>query len=289
VAIRDVNNIEELSAKLAAIVRKPQAASTIGARGRKFALDRQSGIAFPERLEAILHAAAARTGPALGPRKVQPPDLDDIQPDRFPITRIAVSTLADVGRTAPTKDQSADELAHCQKVLVELEEVITAGQSTLRSLAWALEVEASIAFAENQCAPPSDVDFDPLFRLRLDSGSIEMCKLAGLVAVRERHLRILRFDHDISQYRGIRSTADLPDSPTPGASHVVVFHKEARRDPLLVDRFTARILELSDGTRTNAEIVRQMTQEFDEVESLDHLNWIENLFLSGLLRLQTKY
>jgi hypothetical protein len=72
---------------------------------------------------------------------------------------------------------------------------------------------------------------------------------------------------------------------SPGPSHIVVFGKATMREPLLVDRFTARILELSDGTRTGDEIVRQLDRQFGRSEPLDHLAWIENLFLSGLVEL----
>jgi hypothetical protein len=58
------------------------------------------------------------------------------------------------------------------------------------------------------------------------------------------------------------------------------------REPLLIDRFTARILELSDGKQTTAGIVSQLDREFGRAETLDHIAWIENLMLSGLVGLR---
>ena len=52
--------------------------------------------------------------------------------------------------------------------------------------------------------------------------------------------------------------------------------------PLLVDGLTARALELSDGTRTAAEIVEALDREFDSGATEDTLGWIEKLFLRGL-------
>jgi hypothetical protein len=76
-----------------------------------------------------------------------------------------------------------------------------------------------------------------------------------------------------------------PDTAKSRPSHIVVFGKDTRRDPLLVDLATARILELSDGTRTARDIVAQLDQELESVEVPDLIAWIEHLFLSGLVSL----
>jgi hypothetical protein len=58
------------------------------------------------------------------------------------------------------------------------------------------------------------------------------------------------------------------------------------RNPLLVDHATVRILELSDGTRTVAEILEQLKQEDELLQTENDLEWIETLFLDGLVRLR---
>ena len=115
---------------------------------------------------------------------------------------------------------------------------------------------------------------------------MDSCQLGHLTAIRMPASRIVRFEHDVTQYRTAECLADLPASLAPGPSYVVAFHKDTGREPLLVDRFTARILELSDGSRSNAELVRKVKKEFGDGHRLDHLTWIENLFLSGLIDLQ---
>jgi hypothetical protein len=66
-----------------------------------------------------------------------------------------------------------------------------------------------------------------------------------------------------------------------------VFAGGDARAPLVVDPVTARILELSDGTRTASDIMEQLKQE-DAVSAAvdDELGWIETLFIEGLLRLR---
>jgi hypothetical protein len=54
---------------------------------------------------------------------------------------------------------------------------------------------------------------------------------------------------------------------------------------LVVDGRTARILELSDGTRTAAEILGQLDDEHAGPRE-NELGWIEYLFLHGLISLQ---
>jgi len=49
---------------------------------------------------------------------------------------------------------------------------------------------------------------------------------------------------------------------------------------------TARILELSDGTRTAGEIQEQLKREDASLAMQDELEWIETLFLDGLVRLR---
>ena len=69
---------------------------------------------------------------------------------------------------------------------------------------------------------------------------------------------------------------------------MVVLGQGTQRRSMLVDRHTARILELSDGTRTAREIAEQLDREFKETKLPDHLKWIEELLLSGLVGLRDK-
>jgi len=292
VAIEDVRDAEGLSKKLAAIVRDPRPTASVGARGRIFALDCQRGIDFPDKIERILEAAAERRLTHSAALPFAPSDRADAEPGRFPLTRIAASELARVRPEAILDAErvlvsETNGLTCARHVLVALEAANADGMPTLGSLAQAVRVEIAIALAEREDDRLGLPDCDPLFRMRLSGWALGVRELGGLLPVRDRRLQVVEFDFDVSEFWGVRAIADFPESAGPGPSYIVVFHKAAQRDPLLVDRFTARILELSDGTRTSIEIVRQLHEEFGRAERLDHLTWIENMFLSGLIGLQS--
>ena len=119
---------------------------------------------------------------------------------------------------------------------------------------------------------------------------MEEGSLVDLLPVRPSNLRIIEFDYDVSEYLGARTIADCPDAPTMHGSYVVVFgsHSDDSREPLLVDASTARALELSDGTRTVAEVLAQLESEGTTSLESDSLDWVEMLFRSGLLTLRSK-
>ena len=291
VAVNDVNDVKELSGKLAAIVRRPDLAAVVGARGRAFAQDCQQDLEFPERLERILKAAAEHQ--ALPKNASHSRIYEAAETENFPLTQIASSVLRD----APLESQSAlDEasatdgidLAHAQRVRARLHEAIANGNTNLRSLAQAVDVEIVIAKAETDLdnEPAEQTTIDPLFRINIGEWALEENALGRLTPVCTTQFRILRFEYDISEFLRVQSVADFPQSVGAGPGQIVVFSKRASREPLLIDRFTARILELSDGTRTGDRIVDQLNREFGRTKSADHLTWLESLLLSGLIGLR---
>jgi transposase len=112
--------------------------------------------------------------------------------------------------------------------------------------------------------------------------------LADLVPVRDPQLRLVEFDFDVMELRGARTVADFPSVTTRRPSYIVAFKftKDEQREPLFVDELTARILNLSDGRRSAADIARQLHRENGKSAKDDILKWIEQLFLRGLLGLQ---
>lgn len=284
VAIEDVNDVETLSTTLAAIVRDPAPAAVVGARGRDFARELQRDRAFPERIEKILEAARRRATSATSTSAGSDEVASEL--DRFPLTRMVAAALAEMREEPGPNDDRRDptsELAFANRVLTAAEQAVADGTTSLRSLAQAVHVEIVMALAEDD--PSGDVATDPLFRLRIRNWAMRACDLGELRPVRDRQLRVLQFDHDITPLRSVKSIADLPVSLAAGRSHMVVFRRDARRSPLFVDRFTARILELSDGTRTGSAVVNQLEQELGRAKQVDHRDWIEKLFLSGLIEL----
>jgi glycosyltransferase involved in cell wall biosynthesis len=299
VAIEDVDDIEELTDKLAAIVRDPKPAAAVGARGCRFARDLARDVDFPHRLERILQAAAGRRPlPSMIPA-LAVPGAANADNGRFPLTQIAAAALADMAfadlggkagtGAGPAQPKETIDLAKAQRLLAAIQRAIADGKMGLRSLAQAVQVEIAIAVAERECDESMDTaGADPLFRLSLRGWAMAESDLGGLVPIREPHLRVLQFDYDVSEFRHAKSVADFPRTASPRASAIVVFGRsgDARRDPLLIDGSTAGILELSDGTRTVAEIASQFDHLRSDAATEDELKWIENLFLCGLVRLE---
>src|SRR5215471_59013 len=131
VAIEDVNDVAALSAKLAAIVADPEPIALIGTRGRTFARDAQEHIDFPQRLESILARAARREPPTTDTPGTASGQRDEL--DRFPLTRMAAETLADIDEQ-PTAGAAvgisleAIGLESAQNVLIEINRGIGDGR-----------------------------------------------------------------------------------------------------------------------------------------------------------------
>jgi glycosyltransferase involved in cell wall biosynthesis len=291
-AIDDVNDIEMLSDRLAAIVRDPDLTAAVGRRGREFARDLQRDMSFPQALEHILEAAAARQPPVSSTRESPRHMAIGSSDGRFTLTQlaaIAVNGANENHGTSRSTVGSADgiDLAQARELLATVERGILEGRMSLKPLAPAIRVEIAIAAAESEADHPGLANIsDSLFRLRIRRWALAEGDLARLVPVRDPRLRLLQFDYDVSEYIGLPTIAELPASPAPHPSYIVAFGRseEGGRDPLVIDGFTAGILALSDGTHTVAEIVKKLAH--GRSPSGSNLNWIEYLFVHGLISLQ---
>ncbi len=288
VAIADVNDIETLSDGLAAIARDPDTAAAVGTRGRRFAHDLQRDSEFPQRLEHILEMASRRkplagTGPAPAPQ-----DEIDAEADRFRLTRMAAVALKTVGagRAAPPRPDAVIDLSTARKLLRETELAVANGKTSLRPLARAIAIEIAIACAEDQGDAPAGVaDPDALFRLNSHHWALRDGDLAAMRPKANPYLRVLHFDYDISAFRTATSAAEFPPAGNSHPSHMVVFDRSTRQDPLLVDGLTARFLEVSDGRWTVGDIIEKLRKEFGSAGPDGTFEWVEDLFLWGLISL----
>jgi len=291
VAIEDVNNVEILSERLGAIVRNPAPAAAVGARGCAFAREMQKEMPFPHALERILETVIS------GQRMLlTPPDSAEATEahgdHRFPLTRLAMTALAETGKNGDQSEVRGAmvDLSGARAVLSAIERSMLAGRPGLASLASAVSLEIAIASVESEAAGDVNEESpDPLFGLRSTQWALADEDLAGLLPVRDRRAHILEFDYDVAEFRGAHTMADLPAAPARGPSYIVAFAGGVDgREPLLVDRKTARILQLSDGTRTVAEILEQLSRERLITKKKDEVTWIEGLFAAGLVRLISK-
>src|SRR5215471_15129376 len=290
VALEDVNDVAKLSETLAAIVTDPEPVAHIGARGRKFACEAQEEIDFPQRLESVLNRAARREHLTRTTRQISAERLTE--GGRFPFTRMAAKALAGVdgqwvAGTAGATSIDQIDLEGAQNLLAEINRAIDDGKITQLSLAQAAEAEIAIAAAErDDSGSRNGVVFDPLFRVDSRRWGVSNLDFGTLAPVRDPRLRILRFDYDVSKFRGATTVSDLPPAVASYPSYVIVFRSEANRNPLIVDAMTARLLELVDGRKTVGEILRQLDREDSISTSVSWAQWVENLFRWGLIGLR---
>jgi glycosyltransferase involved in cell wall biosynthesis len=295
VAIENVDDIGTLSESFAAVVRDPAVATAIGARGRRFALELQRDMLFPQALERILQAAAERRrlpyarSPPLG-AGARAAD------NRFSLTQLAAAAIGRAFANPVTGEASAPieqaiDLASASQVLDAIERAISEGRTDLRPLAAAVRIEIAIATAESQRVQfDPAVTPDPLFRVCSSRWVVPGDGIAELAPIRDPSLHILAFDYNVIDFLGAQTIAELPTIVKPGPGYIVAFASVlGRRPPWVVDELTVHILHRSDGSRSAAEIARELGRQSDPAVEADNLSWIERLFVHGLLWLRDRH
>jgi glycosyltransferase involved in cell wall biosynthesis len=290
VAISDAADTEELSSKLAAIVRHPQPAALVGLRGRFFAQDCQRNAGFADSLERIFESTSRHQtpGPPGDSEMLRVSKEEEDRSFAFPLTMMAAARAGLARQEQSTargrRRKRANDLENARLVLASLNKAIARGKAGLRSFAQAVrfEIKLATAIAEMETQSSAEIE-DPLFRVNISEWALDGGRLGALIPVRARRLRILRFAHDLSRLWDVETIAEFPLSLGTGPSYVVLRDASGSSEPLLVDKFTARILDLSDGTRSCSQIVTQLNREFGCSDASDHLAWVENLLTTGLI------
>ena len=203
----------------------------------------------------------------------------------FPFARLAAAALAEADSKPAKTNGARFELTDAQKVLAALDRGLLEEHPKSASLTLAVWAEVAIALARGETREPEEIGAEPPPIAAPKRWGLADGDVARLFPYRRRTIRILAFDCDISAFQTAQSLEDLPNAPRRHPSYVVVFGGgESAPNPLLVDRATARILELSDGTRTTRQIMDQLKRETRRKDTDDDLNWIETLFVDGLIR-----
>jgi glycosyltransferase involved in cell wall biosynthesis len=299
VAIKDVNDVDTLSKRLAAIVTDPAPALQVGARGREFARALQRAEPFPRELERALEAAAA--GRPM--RSRVPSDAVAAQEEagsRFRLCQLAAGVIERTDRDAATARQPVaaaeiPDLPWARELLAAIEQRIADGNEDLVGLVPAVQAEIAVAAAEDDAdATSTGRPGDPLFRLRIGRWGMTTDDLADLICVRDPCVRVLAFDFDVAELVSVGTADDLAMSLPPRRSYIVAFGRcdgqdDRRRDPLVIDAAAARIVELSDGTRSASDIVTELNREGRLPGDGIGLRRIESLFAQGLILLRDRY
>jgi hypothetical protein len=297
VAIKDVNDVETLSERLAAIVEDPGTAAEIGKRGRDFACGVQSDMSFPQRLEHILQHAAARQRLPSAARRPAEEARSSGRSLRFPLTWRVAAAMPEISDrpqharliSAEGVADSTADLIWARQVLDAIESCTIGDGNSVRRLAKAIRIEIAVAAAEEEADQAVlGEDFDPLFRLKLKGWAMSDDSLPDLLPAAHPHLRIVEFDFDVAEFSTSEAVRELPAFAAQGRSYIAAFgcSNGTRPDPLLIDELTARILRLSDGTRTVAEVVDSLGEDVTPQTAGDNLYWVRHLFLRGLLSLR---
>jgi glycosyltransferase involved in cell wall biosynthesis len=289
VAIEDVQDFEALSTKLAAIATDPEPIASVTARGRAFARSVQADAGVSDRLEYLLKAAAS--GRRIRPKQARAAagTTAEIEDPGFPVTQLAASTLQEWLGTqdssvVPTLSSRSIDLARAREVLVAAEKGAQDGDTSLRPVAAAIRLEIAIGEAESVASAGSPTErFDLLFRLRTKRWAIADGDLAGLMPIRDPQLRMLTVD--VAELVDGQTEPQRPTARVARPRHVIAFARMNgdRREPLFVSDQTARILELSDGTRTALKIAKEIGSGNRQAGIRRNLRRIEELFVSGLL------
>jgi hypothetical protein len=252
----------------------------------------QQNIPFPQALEQILAAAAARRPVAAARRKRN--DDGVAEGHRFPLTKLALTLLADAGPGVNAGDQPLMpdqdiDIQGARKILEAIERAISRrGGKRLRPLLPPVQAEIAVARAEDDVEPMPAGGSDPLFRLRTKRWAVDDRDLLALIPVRDPRVRVIAFDFDVSAFMDIRTADKLLENPVPLPSYLVAFARSGAelREPLLVQAATVEFLECCDGTRSVAEIMGHSKRKWARLDTHKELKWIEEMLLSGLLWLQ---
>jgi glycosyltransferase involved in cell wall biosynthesis len=289
VAIEDVQDVDALSARLAAIARDPEPIASVAARGRAFARAVRVDASAPDRLERLLRSAMRRRIPSKRVRFAAGAAAEAEDP-RFPITQLAASALEEGCEvrgvsTAQSSSGGSIELPQARAVLAAAEKGARGGDASLRPVAAAIRLEIAIAEAEGAASAENPEGLDPLFRLRTKRWAMVDSDFAGLLPVRDPQLRMMTLD--VAELANGQTEPAGSAVLAPRPRHVVVFAQVSgeRREPLFVSDQTARILALSDGTRTALEIAVEIGPDGRRAGRRRTLRQIEELFVSGLLGL----
>jgi hypothetical protein len=300
VAIEDVNDVDTLSKRLAAIVTDPAPALQVGARGCDFARALQRAESFPQGLERALEAAAAgrpmRSG---GPQPADAAAGQEEAGSRFRLCQLAAGVIERTDRDAgtarkPVAPAEIPDLPWARELLAAIKQRIADGHQHFVGLVLAVEAEIAVVAAEHDAdATSTGEPGDPLFRLRIGRWGMTADDLADLICVRDPHLRALAFDFDVAVLTAVRTADDLATPPASRRSYIVAFGRSAgrhggRRDPLVIDAAAARILDLSDGTRRACEVVAELNRDGQLLGGDAAFKRIESLFAHGLILLRDK-
>ncbi|MDA0652045.1 MAG: glycosyltransferase [Proteobacteria bacterium] len=254
VAIRDVNDTDELSAALIAAAGDPQKTAAIGARARNYAERFDPGMAFAARSEDLFtRTAKMRPAPPLS-------DNEAISTSgSVSLTQMALSLLDPATREAclaalSCKSETPEWVA---EILGWIQNSGSMAGRAIETVKTAVELDSAIRTVKASAASrdaKAPNDRDPIFRTG-NGWVLEDGDLLDLFPLCETGVRLLEFDVQVAPFISARQPADLPGAPETGASHLAVLPLGADQNAVLqLDQETARFLQQCNGNKSARDI-----------------------------------
>jgi len=287
IAIDNVNDDEALSDRLAEIAAEPELAAVVGVRGCAFARARQRDALYPSMLQPVLEAASQRKPiptDARWRRAGEHPDecRNNVDGSLKKLPAVAcpgqIGTAGKAAIKRPIRKARSLAISAGRRLGTSGQAVSLRAGINLPGTATGHGAGREIGMIENE---------DPLFRLRTERWAMRAGDLEKLLPIRDSRLQIMAPRLHTSGSSEERIETETPANPAPAPVHIVVIDASSkdRKKSLRVDRVTAEILKLSDGTRTALEIAEAVTSPSLPSQVAANLEWIERLFVLGLIGL----
>jgi glycosyltransferase involved in cell wall biosynthesis len=285
IAVADVNDVEELSGKLAQVLDHPDKVPEIGRRGREYVIEAQSKLEFPVRLERILKRAIGKefleAVPRMGRRG--PPA------DKFVLTSLVLRDFSSDGRAAigDRGTPASLELDYAEQLLANVSRLTETGNSEFAVLRDVLTLEISLARMPSGGTHVADLG-DTLFRLDGDCWKSYPENLQELVPRPAPNMRIEQFEFDARKLMEARAKGSLPKEIERRGCFVCFLSGPNDYDirMLEIDERTVGILRHCDGESSVASIAASLSNagDHDMRQALEQR--LLELFELGMVRLR---
>ena len=270
IAIRDVNNVEELSQALITVAKEPNKAAAIGNQARKYVERVDPGMEFAAQFEGLLERTLkTRPEPPM-------PGKAPVQVGGKPsLTQMALSLLDSDTRAAclatVTEESETPKWVDAIQLSIQISSASTGEVSeTVRK---AIEIDSAIRSERDVSTAQtseSSEGSDPLFRAGGDWG-LGAGDLLNLYPSLASGVRVLEFDVQVRPFIMAGQATDLPAQPEAGASHLVVLPIGPDHNAVLpIDGQTAGFLQQCDGSEQARTIAAEL--EISSTAELDDLS-----------------
>jgi glycosyltransferase involved in cell wall biosynthesis len=281
VAVRDVQNHEELAAAIQGVMSNPDKAEQIGNRGCQYSKETERMRSFPRNYEALFSGLIEGSSDAAS--------TWDTTGDELSWTRQAIETLPQELRedVVQSAAQYGSGPAWGLGVYVRLLELVEKGELSSSVLVEAIRLELQISGILNGDNNDQPVEDGSLYRLALDTIDLET-DLPSLYPQTLPGLRVEEYSYDLEELLNARNRGELPLWVRRRRSQaaIVPFSNGGRSRVVFLSPAICYLLSLCDGTINVAELITKMVESVPSVPNIaDKVNdSVMDCFRLGLVR-----